>query len=51
MNHGGFTARAKDWQIVFSQQFETKAQAQDRERKIKKWKSRRMIERLLSSGH
>jgi len=46
-NHGGFTSKAKDWLLVYSEEFSTKAEAQARELKIKKWKSRLMIEKLI----
>ena len=36
MNHKGFTGRAKDWQIVYTEIFESKAVALHRERQIKK---------------
>ena len=45
-SHKGFTAKAKDWLLVHSEAFETRTGAVRRERQIKKWKSRRMIEKL-----
>ncbi len=47
-NHLGFTGRAKDWGIVYVEEFSDKESAMDRERKIKGWKSRKMIEKLIS---
>ena len=47
-NHAGFTARAKDWKIVFEKHFDSKAEAYHFERTIKGWKSRRAIENLIN---
>jgi len=44
----GFTSRYRPWEIVFCQQFESKTEAQSAERKIKFWKSKKMVERLIS---
>ena len=49
-NHLGFTGRAKDWNIVYVEEFANKESAIARERKIKGWKSRKMIEKLISSA-
>jgi putative endonuclease len=43
----GFTARFRPWEIVFQRMYETKEAAMAAERKIKSWKSRVMIERLV----
>jgi putative endonuclease len=43
----GFTARYRPWRLVFSKEFPSKALAQKAERKVKSWKSRTMIERLV----
>jgi putative endonuclease len=48
-NHRGFTSKAKDWQVVYSERFPDKTSAYKREMKIKGWKSRKMIESLISS--
>ncbi|MBE7639757.1 GIY-YIG nuclease family protein [Salegentibacter sp. BLCTC] len=37
----GFTSKAKDWLLVYSETFETRTGAVRIERQIKKWKSRR----------
>lgn len=47
--HKGFTSKAKDWEVKFSESFQTKSDALNRERQIKKWKSRKMIEKLIAS--
>ena len=43
----GYTSRYRPWALVFKQEFENKALAQVAERKIKKWKSRKMIEKII----
>jgi putative endonuclease len=47
MHHKGFTGKAKDWEIVYSEMYESKSEAQKREIAIKKKKSRTYIEMLL----
>jgi putative endonuclease len=47
--HRGFTAQTQDWQLVYSESYQTKAEGLKRELQIKKWKSRKMIEKLISS--
>lgn len=51
-DHSGFTAKVKDWKIVFAENFSSKAEAYQREMNIKKRKSRRYIESIIvkSSG-
>ncbi len=46
-NHNGFTGRAKDWVLVHFEHYPSIEEAQRRERQIKGWKSRKMIEALL----
>ena len=38
-NHKGYTSKAKDWEVVYVEEFETKSLAYKREREIKSWKS------------
>ena len=47
-NHKGFTSKAKDWKIVFSEVFENKSLAYRREMEIEKWKSSKLIDNLIS---
>jgi putative endonuclease len=47
-NHKGFTAKAKDWIIVYTETFPTKANAMKRERQIKGWKSSGRIKELIT---
>ena len=46
-NHKGFTSKAKDWNLVYHEQYANREEAYDRERQIKKWKSRIKIEQLV----
>ena len=46
-NHKGFTCKANDWEIVYKEVFATKQEAYRREREVKNWKSRSMIESLI----
>ena len=46
-DHKGFTGKVGDWKLVYVEEFDSRAQALAREKKIKSWKSRKMIERLF----
>jgi len=46
-NHEGYTGKYRDWKLVYIEEFETKKQAYQREREVKKWKSRKRIEHLV----
>ncbi len=46
-DHDGFTAKAKDWTIVYMETFEDKKLALARERQIKSWKSSKKIQQLI----
>ena len=48
-NHKGFTGYTGDWEIVWFELFLTKNDAMNKESKIKLWKSRKLIEKLVSS--
>lgn len=54
-NHKGFTGKVSDWVEVYTELYEDKIKAMKREKQIKGWKSRRMIETLVArsagSGH
>jgi putative endonuclease len=50
-NHKGFTGKAGDWQIVYTEELPTKEAAYAREREIKAWKSRNRIAALIGSEH
>jgi putative endonuclease len=44
----GFTGNVNDWKVVYIENYNTKAEAQERELKIKSWKSRVKIQALIS---
>lgn len=44
----GFTSRYRPWEIVYRKEFEHKSLAISAERKLKSWKSKKMIERLIN---
>ena len=46
-HHKGFTGGALDWELKYNESYETKHESLLREKEIKKWKSRKMIEKLL----
>ena len=46
-NHSGFTGRAKDWEVVHTQRFETKSEAYALERRLKALKSRKTLEKYI----
>ena len=46
-NHKGFTGRTGDWQLKWLESFDNKSAALQREKQIKGWKSRAMIEKLI----
>jgi len=49
-NHSGYTSKAKDWDIVYTEPYPDKVTAYRREREIKAWKSRRLIVELIESS-
>jgi putative endonuclease len=44
----GFTSRFRPWKLVFVKKYSSKKEAGIVERKIKNWKSRTMIERIIA---
>jgi putative endonuclease len=46
----GYSSRANDWVLRYKEEFANKASAYDRERQIKSWKSRVMVQALISSA-
>ncbi len=48
VNHKGFTGKKADWIIKYKEVFEGKAEAMLREKQLKKWKSRILIDKLIS---
>ena len=49
-NHKGFTSKTKDWNVVYQEYFESLPEAMTRERSIKSWKSKRMIQVLIDKS-
>ncbi|MBC8053310.1 MAG: GIY-YIG nuclease family protein [Sphingobacteriaceae bacterium] len=50
-NHAGFTGgKHLDWELKYSEQYDNKSEALKREKGIKRWKSRKMIEGLIGSA-
>ncbi|NOX67374.1 MAG: GIY-YIG nuclease family protein [Chlorobi bacterium] len=43
----GFTSRYRPWEIIFTQKFISKEEALAAERKVKSWKSKKMINKLI----
>jgi putative endonuclease len=46
-NHKDFTGSYHDWEIVYTEQYESKEEAYKREREVKSWKSRKKIEAMI----
>lgn len=46
-SHRGFTSKAKDWKLVYTEQHLNKSIAYQRELAVKSWKSRIRIENLI----
>jgi putative endonuclease len=49
-SHSGFTGSENDWKVVFTQQFDSKTLAYARERQIKGWKSRKLVQALIEGS-
>ena len=49
-NHKGFTGKVGDWEIAYTEEYDSKSEAYARERQVKSWKSRKAIERLIRQG-
>ena len=47
-NHKGFTGGVGDWEIKYVEEYQSKETAYKREKEIKSWKSRIMIEKLVT---
>jgi putative endonuclease len=46
----GFTNTGRPWLLVYTEEFEDKADASTREKQLKKWKSRTRLESLIKAG-
>ncbi|MBS1635625.1 MAG: GIY-YIG nuclease family protein [Bacteroidetes bacterium] len=49
-DHKGFTGGIGDWVLKYKENFATKLEAIAREKEIKRWKSRKLIERLIAGS-
>jgi putative endonuclease len=49
-NHRGFTGKAKDWQIVYTEYYFEKSEAAQRERQLKKWKNVNRLKLLINKS-
>jgi putative endonuclease len=49
-NHGGFTGRAKDWEVVFTEDYASKSDAMKREYEVKGWKSALRVKTLINKN-
>ena len=47
-NHSGFTGKAKDWELVYQELYNTKQEAMIRENQLKGWKSNIRIKELIA---
>jgi len=45
-----FTSKANDWILVFKKEFSTREEARNKEHEVKKKKSRKYIEWIISAG-
>ena len=48
-NHKGFTGGVGDWELKYSEIFQSKSEAMVREKEVKSWKSRKKIIQLINS--
>jgi putative endonuclease len=49
-NHKGFTGKVGDWEIIYTELYDTKEEAYKREREVKGWKSRIKIQNLIRTN-
>ncbi|HEX7902563.1 MAG TPA: GIY-YIG nuclease family protein [Chitinophagaceae bacterium] len=49
-NHRGFTAKAKDWVVVYTEIFFSKDEAMQREQQLKGWKSKIRLQELIAKN-
>jgi putative endonuclease len=46
----GFSSRGRPWVLVYSESFNSKREAMDRETQLKNWKNRERLEKLIKVG-
>ena len=49
-NHNGYTGKWSDWKVVYTELYDNKQQAYQRERVLKSWKSKSRIKMLVSGS-
>jgi putative endonuclease len=49
-NSKGFSSTGKPWIIVYTEAFQNKKDAMAREKQLKKWKNRTLLEELIKVG-
>ena len=49
-NHKGYTGKSDDWVMKYYESFNSRPEATAREKMIKSWKSRKLIEKLIDQG-
>jgi putative endonuclease len=49
-NHKGYTGLTNDWKVVYSEIYQTKSKAYNREREVKQWKNRAQVEKLITGS-
>ncbi len=50
-NHKGYTGHHQGWELKYYETFNSKIEALKREKQIKNWKSRKLIEKLIGFAH
>jgi len=50
-NHKGYTGHHQGWELKYYETFNSKIEALKREKQIKNWKSRKLIEKLIGLAH
>jgi putative endonuclease len=49
-NHGGYTGKNNDWQMVYTECYESKQEVLQREQKVKKWKPQKNLVILFNQN-
>ena len=46
----GFSSRGRPWTVVYSEEYESKNEAMEREKQLKRWKNRERRESLIKTS-
>ena len=46
----GFSSRGRPWTVVYAEEYESKNEAMEREKQLKRWKNRERRESLIRAG-